>query len=536
MSIGLGLTQGAANVAEYERGREMRNLQLEQAKLQLQTAQKLAPMQVSQTEEQLKQLEMQNKQMAAQMFKRDTYDAFRLFEADGDTKHLNNFLSQAKQSPVGGSLFQDVTRVDRLASSPEATALLERAGVRDAKGLMANPEYSKGMVVATMADGSQQLIDMEKVYAGTGFSQQMATEELDMFGKRALALQRLRQGSTVEKLTATERVAKQMAADMGIPEWEAFQMLQKGQQSAQGTENERIAKELMAQNPGMDYITAMDQAIQMKAQGSETERTAERLAAQTGADYTQTLRGLQKEKQAPASVREAEAANKAASGLDETFGGKFFDTNFGEPAARRLAQPYIRELEATTGIKLSNEDRKVARQMRQLVGLGSRAGEAITPEETGLVDSLLSSVNSYISDEVTDGKKGVAAYESFRNVVRNALFGSALTGAEISAFNKAAGTLGQQQGPVLAKLQEQLKLIKDNLSGIYNINDEHLSHYYLGADLEKVDDIIGALDQRIGLLQQRASNSNKTVPQVPATKGPKKPLSEIFGAPNESNN
>lgn len=527
---GAGIAKGAANVVEYERGREMRNIQLAQAQQQLDMSKQLAPLQVTQTEEQLKQLEMQNKQLAGQMFKRDTYDAFRLFEADGDTKHLNNFLSQAKSSPVGGSLFKDVTRVDRLASSPEAVRALEQAGIRDAQALIADPELSKSLVMATMADGTQQLIDMEKVYAGTGFANAMATEELDMLGKRALAVQRLRQGSTVEKLTATERVAKQMAADMGIPEWEAFQMLQKGQQSAQGTENERIARELMAQNPGLDYISAMDQAIQMKAQGSETERTARLLTEQQGGNYTDNLRTLQKEKQAPTSVREASAANQAAAGLDEAFNGKFFETNFADAAARRTAQPYIRELEATTGIKMSNEDKKVARQMRQLVGLGNRAGEAITPEETGLLDNLLSNVNSYISDTVTDGKKGVAAYESFRNVVRNALFGSALTGAEIEAFNKAAGTLSQQQGPVLSKFQEQLKIVRDNLQGVYNINDEHLSHYYLGADLEKVDGIIDALDQRINLLQKRKANDDKPAPLVPAAAGPKKSLAEIFGA------
>ncbi len=527
---GAGLARGAAAVQEYERGREMRDIQLQQANLQLDTSKKLAPLQVSQTEQQLKQLEMQNKQMASQMFKRDTYDAFRLFEADGDVKHLNNFLSQAKQSPVGGSLFKDVTRVDRLASSPDSIRMLEQAGIRDAQTVATDPELSKGMVVATMADGTQQLIDMEKVYAGTGFAGQLATEELDMFGKRALALQRLRQGSTVEKLTAQERVAKQMAADMGIPEWEAFQLLQKRQQSAQGTETERIAKELMAQNPGMDYIEAMSQALEMKSRGSETERTAKLLTEQEGGDYTTNLRTLQKEKQAPTSVKEAAAANQAASGLDEAFGGKFFETNFSDANARRTAQPYIRKLEATTGIKMTNEDKKVARQMRQLVGLGNRAGEAITPEETGLLDNMLSNVNSYISDTVTDGKKGVAAYESFRNVVRNALFGSALTGAEIDAFNKAAGTLSQQQGPVLAKFQEQLKIVRDNLQGVYNINDEHLSHYYLGADLEKVDDIIGALDQRIGLLQKRQANEGKAAPLVPTQAGPRKSLNEIFGA------
>lgn len=540
--FGAGIAKGAQQVQEYEQGREARDLALEQARLQVKQTKDLMPVQQSQQEEALKSIQMQNQQLASQMFKRDTFDAFRLFESDGDPKHLNNFLSQAKQSPVGSSLFKNVARVDRLTPTPAVQEQLEQQGITDVAGFLADPELSKSMVMATMADGTQQLVDMEKLYAGTGYAQQMTREELELASARALNAQRLRSGLSVEKLSARERVAKQMAEDLGIPMWQAYEQLDSKSTAANGTESERLAKELMAQDPSLDYVTAMGQALEMKRAGTERERTASAVAEQTGQNETDVLRGLQKEAQMPTSVREAKAANEAATGLEKAFDGKFFETDFSLPENKRKAQSYIRELEAATQAKLGQEERKTARQMRQLVSLGDRAGTAITPEETGLLDSMLSNVNSYISDNVTDGKKGVAAYESFRNIIRNALFGATLTSAEITAFNKAAGTLGQQQGPVLAKLEEQLNIVKDNLRGLYDFQDEHLAHYYLGADLDKVDTIIEALEGRVQMLQRAKKGGMPTgskarqsgdapapAPAPAAQPGARKPLSEIFG-------
>lgn len=513
--FGAGIAKGASDVQDWERNREVRELQRREAEQRLALNQQAADTNQQVSAEQLKQLQLQTQQLAQQQFRSDTFNALRLYESDGDPRHLNGYLQQAKQSPVGGGMFGNVARVDRL--TPNDSELLKQIGVQDTEGLIKNPDLAKQFVVATFSNGEKGLIDMEKLYAGTGFSSQLASEQAQLLGTRALAISRLRQGERADKLSSMERVAKAMADDLGIPMWQAYEKLKQGNTKQTGSELERLAGTIMEQNPGMEYLDAYEQAVSMRTAGSEVERAARAQSEATGEDYNTVLQRMRKEKDAPSSVKEATAANDATEQLQKAFGGKFYETDFSDPNNRRIAQPYIRTLEKTTGAKFSEEDKRQFRLARQLTGLGGRAGDAITPEETGLIDSMLSNVQSYISDEVTDGKKGVAAYESFRNVVRNALFGSALTASEIEAFNKAAGTLGQQQGPVLAKLGEQLRIIRDNLSGVAQMNDEALSHYYLGADQEKLSDIIHALDQRIKRIGKINASKDQAAPMVPIT-------------------
>lgn len=536
--VGAGIAKGSAQVAEWERNREMRDLQRKEAEQRISMNNQTMAQNDQISAEQLKQLQMQTRQLAQQQFRSDTYNALRLYESDGDPRHLNGFLQQAKQSPVAGTMFANIARVDRLTSSD--AELVKQLGVQDVEGLVKDPNLAKQFVVATFANGEKGLVDMEKMYAGTGFANQLAAEQAELLSTRALAISRLRTGERADRLSSMERVAKQMSEELGIPMWQAYERLKGGSTKQQSSELERLAQQIQEQNPDIDYLDAYEQAVNMRTAGSETERAARAEAEQTGEDYNTVLQRKRKEKDAPGSVKEADAANVASEKLQEVFGGKYYKTDFSDANARRLAQPYIRTIEKTTGAKFSEEDKRQFRLARQLVGLGERAGTAITPEETGLIDSMLSNVQSYISDNVTDGKQGVAAYESFRNVVRNALFGSALTGAEIEAFNKAAGTLGQQQGPVLAKFMEQLKIVRDNLSGVAQMNDEVLSHYYLGADQEKVADIIYSIDQRINRLNKITSAGNKEAPMVPITpKVPKTPeekraiLDSIFQKGNQ---
>lgn len=508
--IGAGIARGASQVAEWERGREMRDLQRKEAEQRLSQNEQTFTQNQQISAEQLKQLEMQTQQLAQQQFRSDTYNSLRLYESDGDPRHLNGFLQQAKQSPVAGNMFSNIARVDRLTSSD--SELIKQLGIQDIDGLTKDPKLAKQFVVATFTNGEKGLVDMEQVYAGTGFANQLAGEQVDLLSKRALAISRLREGERADKLSSMERVAKQMSEDMGIPMWQAYERLKAGNTKQQGSELERLAAQIMEQNPDMEYLDAYQQAMDMRHTGSETERAAEAEAKASGEDYNSVLQRKIKEKQAPGSVKEADAANEATQQLQESFGGKFYETDFKDANARRLAQPYIRTIEKTTGAKFSEEDKRQFRLARQLLGLGDRAGTAISPEETGLIDSMLSNVQSYLSDNVTEGKQGVAAYESFRNVVRNALFGSALTEAEIASFNKAAGTLGQQQGPVLAKFAEQLRIVRDNLSAVGQMNDEVLSHYYLGADQDKIADTIHALDQRIARISKIAKSGDTKMP------------------------
>lgn len=510
---GVGIANAAANVQDWDRNRDMRELQRREAEARVSQQEQTVPINVQQQQEQLSQLKMQTQQLAQQQFRTDTFNALRLYESDGDPRHLNGFLQQAKQSPVGGGLFKDIARVDRPTQND--VGMFGQLGIRDAEGVLKNPDLAKQYVVATFTNGERGMVDMEKLYAGTGFANQLAGEQAEILGKRALAISRLRQGESAGKLSALERVSKQMATELGISEWEAYKRLKDGNTKSNGSELERLAGQIMEQNPGLDYLDAYEQAVGMRSAGSELERRAKAEAEATGEDYNTVLQRLAVQRDAPSSVKEAGAANTATDDLQKAFGGKFYETDFSDANNRRVAQPYIRTIEKTANKQFSEEDKRQFRNVRQLMALGNRAGEMLTPEETGVIDSTLKSLKSYMSDNVTDGAKGAAAYESFRNVVRNALFGSALTDSEISAFNKAAGTLGQQQGPVLAKLAEQLRIVKSNLGGIAQLNDETLSHYYLGTDQEKLDDIIQAIDERVDRISKIAGSADKPTPQVP---------------------
>jgi hypothetical protein len=182
-------------------------------------------------------------------------------------------------------------------------------------------------------------------------------------------------------------------------------------------------------------------------------------------------------------------------GLDEM---NWLESKVGEMSSvdrARVYRDYISPLEDLRNFNLSTEDKRTIRNLRDLTALGQTAGTELTPDETGLLDTSLNSVKKYIFDEV-GGKKATSSYETFRNIFRNALYGASLTQAEIQAFNKAAGTLGQQFQPVLAQLQTQMETIKTNLESIRDLNDPDIAHYYLGAPIEDIDRAIAAIEER----------------------------------------
>ena len=123
-------------------------------------------------------------------------------------------------------------------------------------------------------------------------------------------------------------------------------------------------------------------------------------------------------------------------------------------------------------------------------------------------------------NEKVGGKATTASYETFRNIFRNALYGASLTEAEIKAFNKAAGTLGQKLSPILTQLQIQMKTVKNNLETVRDTNDPNIAHYYLGKPIEEIDNAVAAIDQRLGSLFKGkttiTANSSVVTPEAPA--------------------
>lgn len=167
----------------------------------------------------------------------------------------------------------------------------------------------------------------------------------------------------------------------------------------------------------------------------------------------------------------------------------------------------IGPLEELKGFKLSEEEKRNLRKIGDLIQLGDYAGKNLTKEQTGLIDNSLGSLKKYLFENV-EGTKAKSSYNTFSNTVRNALYGSSLTKNEKELYDKAAGTLNQQFGPVMQQLQVQLQTIKNNLKGITSTIDPYIAKYYTGISENRVNSAIKAIDERLNYVDGLKLNNS----------------------------
>lgn len=208
--------------------------------------------------------------------------------------------------------------------------------------------------------------------------------------------------------------------------------------------------------------------------------------------------------------KDLNAALNTTTELFETFGGEenFYSTDFSDPKAYREAYKYVNAIEQLEGTELSEADKKIITDTRQLIALGDPAAK-LTASQTGIIDSNLRSLEKYFSENVK-GTEAKSAYAAFRNSVRNALFGSALTEAEIKSFDDAYGKLGNKLGPVLQQFETSLLQVQAKLDSTANMMNPISAKVRLGADQEKLTSIRDALQARIDYisgLQGKKTNS-----------------------------
>lgn len=500
-SLGAGLTQGAGMAYQEQKDKPERDLRLRQAMAQVQSAEAnaaLAPIQKSSAEMQNEILQQQLRQMQGQAVRQQSYDTFRMYDSDGDTRHLNNFLKDVKQNPLGASTFGPVVRFDAIDKTTDGQRMLAESGYTDYEGILGDPELKKNFVVATLQDGTQKLVSMPQVYAGTGYAKMLSDEKLTTMTKQAALMKALQGGNTVKNVSSRERIATQMAQDLGIPVWDAYQRLENKNKSA-GSMVERLADQLMEANPEMEYLDAMNEALRM-TKSTERERYAEILANSEGTDTLTQLQNIREKESRTSTQKDLAAAGSSRQALDDLAGGDFFAADINDPALRRSASPHIAAIENLMDKKLTTEDKRLAREIRNLTTLGATAGSGLSDAETGPLDYVLKNVKKYLVDEV-GGTQATSSYETFRNVLRNALYGASLTKTEAESFTRAAGSLAQQTQPVLSGLRTQMQTLKDQLSSIYDMNDPYVAQYYLGMDVEHVDKAIEALDERLNLIK-----------------------------------
>lgn len=544
--IAEGITQALGAVQEYDRNYETRQMaretarneqQLSQMKLQEYKAQ--APMRQSQAELQLQQLQAQTQQANATALRQQTYDSFRLFQSDGNARHLNTFLAQAKQNPMGARMYGDIARYDNLVKTDKTDQLLRQAGYTDLDAVYNNPE---DLVIVTNSAGEQRIFNMEQAYAGTGFSNMMTDEELSIRERKVRIDQLMRQGNTHKQATLKETLVKQIMEDNpGMSMIEAYERVNAAESRNAGTAEERAVKQIM-EDQGLPYLEAMQKYYELKNAGkgqnlTDQERYIQDYLAQnpgsTRVDATDSYRNLtQTTKQ-----KETSSIDADKNALDEI---NFFDVNVKELPRQEQAkiQRHISNIERMAGVELSNEDKRVLRNVRDLVQLGGTVADKLTPAQTGIIDKFMGDIKSYVIDEV-GGKEATSSYETFRNVMRNALYGASLTDSEIAAFNSAAGTRSQQFKPVMQQFKTQLTSLKNQLEAVRDLNDPYIAHYYVGGSVEDVDRVIESIEERISLVGRVESEIPKgtgtTVEKVkseatptPAGTPPRRSLTEIW--------
>lgn len=474
--VAAGLAAGVSIAPDYAQQVEERQIrvaaarsQQQMADIQLQEYQQNAP--IRQSVEQLKfqQYEAQVRDMQSKFARQSVYDAFKLYDGDGNPGHLNNALQLLKNNPVAQSWTGGVVRFDQVTDAD--AKLLQQAGISDVQGFLAHPELRKDIAVATGIDGSKTLINMSQLKAGMGYTQYMEDEELDRMAKRALMMKRLQSGSTVDKESASERVVRQlMEEDPTLTYAQAWAKYKNPNPKSGTTALERTAEKLRQDNPELSYEDSLTQAATVS---SPT--------------------GKQKDMQ---------AAEEAKTALDSLYGGDFLSADLSNAANRAKAEPYVRRIEQFSGAEMNATQKKRVAEIRQLITLGKESSE-LTSAEAGPLDSLLRDTRKYISDNV-EGTAATSAYEAYRNLARHALMGASLTPSEQAAFERAFGSLKEQQGPVLVKMRTQLQALQDELGAIYDSGDSYVMKYRLGMDEDKLISVLNALDQRLEMFDKRA--------------------------------
>lgn len=493
--IGLGIAKGSEDFGKWLEEKPVRDMRIQEARarqdkanMELEEYKANAPARKDMVELELQKTKAGLQQIQGTLAKQQAFDAFRMYQADGDTKHLNGLLQNWRSNPVAKSLIADYARIDKIGE--QDTALLQSMGISDVKGFLADPEARSNLVRATTADGTVQLLDMNGLYAGTGYAQAMADAELERQSKQAMIMSRMRQGNTRERLSKEERIVQRfMEENPDLSYTQAYrQVIEMSKNPNSGsTETERTAKRLLDEGKAVDWVDAMGQAIEM------TKPTS--------------------------TQKELANTDELKDHIDSLVGGSFFDINPKDltPQQSREIDRAITKIEKLSGTEMTADQKKRAGQIKQMITLGGTAGSKITNAETGVLDSMLRDFKKYTINEV-GGTKGTAAYETARNLVRNALFGASLTTGESAAFDKSFGTLKEQTAPVLAKLRTQMTLIRDELDGLMATGDEYVMKHRVGADMDRVADVIDALDTRLQLFDNAAPEGTDVIVPTKANK------------------
>lgn len=261
------------------------------------------------------------------------------------------------------------------------------------------------------------------------------------------------------------------------------------------------------------------------------QKDAEFVSNTLGQPIEAVTNSLFKDKIGGNVLGQQDEVDTAIVNMEETFGGQenYFNTDFSLLDNRVKAEPFIRRIERIGGVNFNSKDRTDIKELNSLVSLADIGAEKLTPKVTGVFDSTFRGVKNYLFEEVdeVDAVRAQSAYSAFRNTIRHALFGSALTATEVQSFKEAFGTIKQKYPAVVTQFQTALEQVKSKLSTIAQLNNPYLSHYYMGKSAGEVDEIITRLDERLELFSG-VTPPIKNTTNDDSSKSPDQQLNESF--------
>lgn len=546
---GSAIAVGAANAFSPERvseradarlRAEQRNQQLRTVKATKPTEADLANMAEAQSQE-LDNIAMQQRQTSNDLVRQSTYSAFERYDGGYDPRHLNNMFKDLQKTQAGRNLFGDVIRADKLGESDRR--LMESQGL-NADLIINDPEVAASYVKVTTASGETEVRSVDELKAETGYHNYAGEKELERQMRRARVEAEAAKGfgtTAIERESARRAMAE--GHKKGTPEFEQarakhYDELRKRQRSGENIDeyspygNTQIEREAYRRTALEGYEDIDDPSFMGAFQRnidairdeeglesvfrSKDEREAHREAIRQGnkigtpeydAAFDQAYNSIVARNRETATSKDITMAEEAQVKLDEMAGGDFFsyDLDRSNPGERAKFSSQIARIEKGLDVEIPPAERARMMEIKELIGLGTNASE-LTPNETGLIDRVFRSVSKYISDNV-EGVAAEKAYSAYRNTVLHAFAGSALSKNERDLFVEAFGNLGQQAGPVLAGLKNNMEQLRSSYESIRDMNDPYVMYYRTGMDEVQLNNAIQAIDERLDLIMRTERNT-----------------------------
>jgi hypothetical protein len=480
--VGAGLAQGVSNFEKTLENRRKMQMLEQTHSMQMQQGQTQNDM----MQLQLQQLQAQMKQAELDRAKTDAINAHLAFlETNNDA-----YIKALPQNPVIGKLLSDLGATSIHSVDEYSPDKLSSLGF--------DPEAmdSKNMLVAEDAQGNARL------YNPTGMLLRMGG--FSLLSKK-----------TQDEIANRINVAKARVAETSAETSEVLDDAKRAILTGEGTPEERLKKLANAmkadsgRGAGAGYSPSNIYKMAMEA-STLLDKPIDKAYDEL---YTMYVEG-----KPTAGMKEAKETVKVQNTIASE-APDFFDTVYkpGTPAYVAMEQN-IQKIEKYQNIKLSSSDKKELSEIKSIVELAGTA-EKLTPKDTGVIDNFLGNISKYVSDSPEAPSR--IAYNQMFATLRNNLFGATLPEGERQLFTQAYGSLYQQVPAIREALRQSLLGLKAKLSTVADTGDSYVTHFRLGADMEKVNRIIANLDFMIDVTQGGASPSgsqaapaSQTVPEA----------------------